>query len=122
MKAEGNCDKCDSPLIIKVGRFGKFMACSAYPDCKFTKPISLGVSCPEPDCKKGYVSARRSKKGRTFYGCSEYPNCTFTSWDKPVAEPCPECKSPYMVLKWKKNEGESLLCPKCNFKKSHEAA
>ncbi len=122
VKAEGNCDKCDSPLVIKWGRFGKFMACSAYPDCKFTKPISLGVSCPEPDCEKGYVSARRSKKGRTFYGCSEYPNCTFTSWDKPVAESCPECNNPYMVQKWKKNEGESLLCPKCNFKKSTEAA
>ena len=121
VKAEGNCDKCDSPLVIKVGRFGKFMACSAYPDCKFTKPISTGVSCPETDCK-GYISARRSKKGRTFYGCSEYPNCTFTSWDKPVAESCPECKNPYMVQKWKKNEGESLLCPKCNFKKSTEAA
>lgn len=122
VKAEGNCDKCSSPLIIKVGRFGKFMACSAYPECKFTKPISLGVSCPEPTCEKGYISARRSKKGRIFYGCSEYPNCTFTSWDKPIAEPCPECKNPYMVLKWKKNEGESFLCPKCNFKKSTEAA
>jgi len=121
VKAEGNCDKCNSPLVIKVGRFGKFMACSAYPDCKFTKPISTGVSCPEPDCK-GYISARRSKKGRTFYGCSEYPNCTFTSWDKPVAESCPECKNSYMVQKWKKNEGESLLCPKCKFKKSTEAA
>lgn len=121
VKAEGNCEKCSSPLIIKVGRFGKFMACSAYPDCKFTKPISLGVDCPEDACK-GYISARRSKKGRTFYGCSEYPNCTFTSWDKPVAEACPECKNPYMVTKWKKIEGESLLCPKCNFKKSTEAA
>jgi len=121
VKAEGNCDKCNSPLIIKVGRFGKFMACSAYPDCKFTKPISLGVSCPETDCK-GYVSARRTKKGRTFYGCSEYPNCTFTSWDKPIAESCPECNNPYMVQKWKKNEGESIVCPKCSFKKSTEAA
>ncbi len=121
VKAEGNCDKCNSPLIIKVGRFGKFIACSAYPDCKFTKPISLGVSCPETDCK-GYVSTRRSKKGRTFYGCSEYPNCTFTSWDKPIAESCPECDNPYMVQKWKKNEGESIMCPKCSFKKSTEAA
>jgi len=121
VKAEGNCDKCNSPLIIKVGRFGKFMACSAYPDCKFTKPISLGVSCPETDCK-GYISARRTKKGRTFYGCSEYPNCTFTSWDKPIAESCPECNNPYMVQKWKKNEGESIVCPKCSFKKSTEAA
>ncbi len=106
---------------MKMGRFGKFLACSAYPDCKFTKPINLGIDCPEADCK-GYISARRSKKGRTFYGCSEYPNCTFTSWDKPVDEACPECKHAFMVTKWKKNEGESIVCPSCKFKKAGEAA
>jgi DNA topoisomerase-1 len=121
-KVEGKCDKCEGPLVVKMGRFGKFLACANYPDCKFTKPISLGVSCPEEDCEKGYISARRSKKGRTFYGCSEYPNCKFVSWDKPVAEACPECKNPYMVTKWKKSEGESIVCPKCKFKKSSEAA
>jgi len=120
-KVEGDCDKCGSPLVMKMGRFGKFLACSAYPDCKFTKPVSLGINCPESDCK-GYISARRSKKGRTFYGCSEYPNCTFTSWDKPVDEPCPECKHAFMVTKWKKNEGESIVCPICKFKKAGEAA
>ena len=109
---------------MKVGRFGKFIACSDYPNCKFTKPISLGVSCPEAECEKGYVSARRSKKGRTFYGCSEYPNCKFVSWDKPVPEECPQCKNPYMVEKWKKNEGRTLVCVNedCGFKKPGEAA
>ncbi len=120
-KVEGECDKCNAPLVMKMGRFGKFLACSKYPDCKFTKPISLGVSCPEKDCK-GYVSSRRSKKGRTFYGCSEYPNCKFVSWDKPVGEACPECNNPYMVQKWKKNEGESIVCPNCKHKKAEEAA
>lgn len=120
-EAEGECDKCNAPLVFKMGRFGKFLACSNYPDCKFTKPISLGVSCPEENCK-GYVTSRRSKKGRTFYGCSAYPDCSFVSWDKPVAEACPECQNPYMVEKWKKNEGASVICPKCKFKKTEEAA
>jgi DNA topoisomerase-1 len=79
--------------------------------------LSRGVSCPTEGCK-GYVSARRSKKGRAFYGCSEYPKCTFTSWDKPVPEACPECKAPYLVEKWKKNEGKYLMCVKegCDYK------
>tara|TARA_B100000686_G_C16692115_1_gene918317 strand:+ start:40 stop:1473 length:1434 start_codon:yes stop_codon:yes gene_type:complete len=120
---EGECAKCQSPLVQKMGRFGSFIACSDYPNCKFTKPMSLGVSCPENDCK-GYVSTRRSKKGRTFYGCSEYPNCKFVSWDKPVAEPCPQCKHPYMVEKWKKSDGMTIVCvdKECGFKKPGEAA
>ena len=122
-KVEGECDKCGAPLVMKMGRFGKFLACSKYPECKFTKPISLGVSCPEEGCK-GYISARRSKKGRTFYGCSEYPKCTFVSWDKPIPEACPQCGHPYMVEKWKKNEGATIVCPnsECKFKKAGEAA
>jgi len=79
-EVEGNCDKCESPLIMKRGRFGKFIACSNYPECKFTKPIGLGISCPEEACE-GEIAARRSKKGRTFYGCTKYPDCKFTSWD-----------------------------------------
>lgn len=120
---EGECDKCGGSLVLKMGRFGKFLACSKYPDCKFTKPLSLGVDCPEENCK-GYVTSRRSKKGRTFYGCSAYPDCSFVSWDKPVPEACPEkdCDSKYMVEKWKKNEGASIICPKCKFKKTEEAA
>lgn len=122
-KVEGQCSQCGSELIVKMGRFGKFVACSNYPECKFTKPVSLGIACPEENCK-GYISVRRSKKGRTFYGCSEYPNCKFTSWDKPVPEECPQCKSPFMVEKWKKNEGTTIVCVKegCGFKKAGAAA
>lgn len=116
---DDKCDKCGSEMTIKRGRFGKFIACTKYPDCKFTKPISMGVLCPEKDCE-GYISARKTKKGRTFYGCSKYPDCKFVSWDKPVAEPCPQCGSPYMVVKWKKSEGETIVCAdkECGFKKS----
>jgi len=120
-EVEGNCDKCESPLIMKMGRFGKFIACSNYPECKFTKPVSLGISCPEEGCK-GEISPRRTKKGRTFYGCSLYPDCKFTSWAKPVAEACPECKHAFMVEKFKKEEGISIVCPECGFKKAHVAA
>ena len=120
-KVDGNCDKCQSPLMIKMGRFGKFIACSNYPECKFTKPISLGISCPEESCK-GEISPRRTKKGRTFYGCSLYPDCSFTSWAKPVGEACPECKHAFMVEKFKKEEGVSIVCPECGFKKAHVAA
>jgi len=113
---EGACDKCQSSLILKVGRFGKFIACSNYPDCKFTKPIDLGIKCPKDDCK-GKIAARRSKKGRMFYGCTAYPNCDFVSWDKPVPEPCPKCDNAYTVEKWKKDEGTSIICPEseCNY-------
>ena len=120
-EVEGDCAKCKSPLIIKRGRFGKFIACSTYPDCKFTKPIGLGIACPEEGCK-GEIAPRRTKKGRTFYGCTKYPDCKFTSWDKPKAEPCPECKHPFMVEKWKKNEDPSILCPECGFKSTNAAA
>ncbi|MBI5427098.1 MAG: type I DNA topoisomerase [Nitrospinae bacterium] len=120
--AEGSCEKCGAALVMKIGRFGKFIACSEYPKCKFTKPVSLGVSCPREGCK-GYISARRTKKGRTFYGCSEYPKCDFTSWDKPVAEECPQCKAPYLVEKWKKDEGKFLMCVKegCGYKSASAA-
>ncbi len=120
-EVEGNCDKCDSPLIMKRGRFGKFIACSNYPECKFTKAIGLGITCPEEACE-GEIAARRSKKGRTFYGCTKYPDCKFTSWDKPVAEACPECKNPFLIEKWKKNEDPSTLCPSCGYKKTDAAA
>ncbi|MBU3923255.1 topoisomerase DNA-binding C4 zinc finger domain-containing protein, partial [Patescibacteria group bacterium] len=77
----------------KVGRYGKFLACSGFPDCKNAKPLdnSLDIKCPK--CKIGNVVERRTKKGKTFYGCSNYPNCDFAVWDKPLNEFCPNCKS-----------------------------
>jgi DNA topoisomerase-1 len=85
------CEKCGQPMVYKMGRFGKFLACSGFPDCRNTKPIvkDTGVGCPK--CNKGQVVERRSKKGRLFYGCDRYPDCDYVSWDKPVAKPCPDC-------------------------------
>ena len=108
----GKCEKCESPLILRDGRYGKFYACSAYPKCKFTKPFNILMPCPKPDCK-GDISPRRSKRGRTFYGCTKYPECDFVSWDPPIAHKCPSCENPYMVAKSTKKKGDYALCPKC---------
>ncbi|MFN0152286.1 MAG: type I DNA topoisomerase [bacterium] len=116
-KATGeSCEKCGGAMVVRSGRFGRFVACSNYPDCKNTKPLSVGVSCPEPNCG-GYITEKRSKKGRTFYGCSRYPDCTFALWNKPVAEKCAECNSPYMLEKWAKAKGSYLECPSCKNQK-----
>jgi DNA topoisomerase-1 len=90
------CPTCGKPMVIKHGRFGKFIACSGYPECKTTKPITLGIACPEAGCP-GQLVERRSKRGRTFYGCSAYPNCKFVAWQRPVAEPCPKCGAPFVT-------------------------
>ncbi|MBI1820304.1 MAG: type I DNA topoisomerase [Nitrospirae bacterium] len=92
------CEKCGQPMIIKVGRFGRFMACSNYPECKTTKALSIGVKCPREGCN-GEVTQRRSKKGRVFYGCTAYPKCDFAVWDRPVPKICPQCQAPYLVEK-----------------------
>jgi len=115
------CEKCGANLAIKTGRFGKFMACTKYPDCKFTKPISIGIDCPEKECD-GYIISRISKSRRTFYGCSRYPKCKFVSWNKPVLKPCPLCSHHYVVEAWTKKDGKSLKCPEkgCDFKKKIE--
>ncbi len=83
-------------MVIKHGRYGKFIACSGYPECKTTKPITLGIACPESGCV-GEMVERRSKRGRIFYGCSAYPACKFVAWQRPVAEPCPKCGAPFLT-------------------------
>jgi DNA topoisomerase-1 len=115
------CEKCGSPMVVKRGRYGPFLACSRYPDCKTTKAITTGVKCPE--CGKGELAQRRSKRGRVFYGCTNYPNCKYATWDKPVAEKCPECGFPILVQKYSKKTGTtSLACPQkdCKFKKKQD--
>lgn len=91
-KTDEKCEKCGQPMIIKMGKFGKFLACSGYPDCKNTKPLEgdLNVKCPT--CG-GNVVQRRSKRGKIFYGCSNYPKCNFVLWSKPDGKKCPKCKS-----------------------------
>lgn len=117
--AEGKvCSKCGKPMLVKQGRFGEFLACSGYPDCKNTqsahadsKGASLGIPCPVAGCT-GEITEKQSKRGKVFYGCSRYPDCAFASWDKPVAnKSCPKCGSPFLVEKTTKREGTFLKCP-----------
>ena len=110
------CPKCGAPMTIKRGRFGKFLACTKYPECKTTKAISIGIKCPLCD---GPLVERRSKKGKVFYGCSTYPKCTFASWQKPVNEKCPECGGAYLVEVFKKDGPPGIKCPQkgCPYKK-----
>ena len=98
------CDKCGSKMLVKNGRFGKFLACSGFPKCKYTKPFldKIGVSCPEEGCS-GEIIRKKTKKGRTFYGCSNYPKCSFVSWNKPVNKKCPQCNHILVISKDKKN-------------------
>ena len=110
-KTDEKCEKCGAPMVVKNGKFGKFLACSNYPKCKNTKPISI-MKCPYPDCD-GEIIVRKTKKGKTFYGCTNYPKCKFASWNEPVNKMCSECGSPYLVKKSK-----YLHCPnsKCSYK------
>lgn len=103
------CDKCGSPMVVKTGRFGKFIACSAYPQCKTTKPLALGVKCPQPDCG-GDLVQKRTKKGRSFFACSHYPKCEYALWDRPVPKVCPTCQAPFLIEKISKQDGRSVQC------------
>src|SRR2546422_10504139 len=85
------CRQCGRPLVRKFGRFGEFIACSGYPECRYTRPLGIGVPCPR--CKVGEVVERRSRRGRGFFGCSTYPAGTFTSWDRPTDRLCPRCQT-----------------------------
>jgi DNA topoisomerase-1 len=104
------CPTCGSNLVLKHGRYGQFTACSNYPKCRYVKRQTLGIACPEKGCS-GELVARRTKRGKTFYGCSRYPECKFTAWDKPVAEPCPSCGSPILLEKFDKKSGPVRYCP-----------
>ena len=119
-----DCIKCGQPMVQKEGRFGLFLACTGYPECKHTESVNggqngkdIGVNCPQKDCS-GTILERKSKRGKIFFGCSNYPDCTFASWDKPVNKSCPDCKSVYLVEKETKRDGKSLKCPNrdCGFK------
>jgi DNA topoisomerase I len=104
------CPTCGSPMVIRRGRFGEFLACSRYPDCKTTSAISLGVACPRPGCG-GYLSEKRSRRGKIFFGCSNYAKtkCDFVSWDRPLPKPCPQCGAAFVVQKVSR-AGARLRC------------
>ena len=105
-----DCDVCGQPMVIKLGKYGKFYACSNFPDCRNTKQIvkAIGVTCPL--CQEGQVIERKSKRNRIFYGCDRYPACEFTSWDKPVGRSCPKCDH-YLVEKKVRGGGKQVVCP-----------
>lgn len=105
------CRECGAPMVIKTGRYGEFLACTQYPKCKHTRPIPLGVKCP--DCEKGELVARRTRRGRTFYGCSRYPDCEFSSWFLPKPVPCPVCGFVGAEQRSTKTRGDFLRCLKC---------
>jgi DNA topoisomerase-1 len=111
------CVNCGKPMVIKTGRFGRFISCTGYPECKTTKPIlkDTGAKCPKDG---GSIVERRSKKGRTFFGCANYPNCDFVSWDRVIAEPCPVCGS-YVTAKARRG-GNVLL--ECAANKEHDVS
>jgi DNA topoisomerase-1 len=92
------CEKCGGAMVIKTGRFGRFIACSNYPACKTTRSLGTGVKCPRPDCG-GQLLEKRTKKGRIFYSCGNYPKCDYAIWERPVPQACPQCKAPFVVEK-----------------------
>ncbi|KIL50459.1 DNA topoisomerase I [Jeotgalibacillus alimentarius] len=113
-----DCEECGNAMVIKMGRYGRFMACSNFPDCRNTKPIvkEIGVKCPT--CKEGNVIERKSKKNRIFYGCDRYPECEYLSWDKPVDRQCPKCDTTLIEKKLKK--GNQIQCPNCDYKEEQQ--
>jgi DNA topoisomerase-1 len=115
------CPKCDSNLVIKQGRFGEFTACTNYPNCKYVKQKTTGVSCPKDG---GDIVEKKSRRGKVFYGCANYPDCDFTLWNKPVAEKCPDCGAPFLVEKITKRHGRQLICNNedCSYVRSEELA
>ncbi|PEZ05409.1 DNA topoisomerase I [Bacillus sp. AFS018417] len=114
-----DCELCGNPMVFKMGKFGKFMACSNFPDCRNTKPIvkEIGVTCPK--CDEGQIIERRSnKKKRLFYGCGTYPECDFVSWDKPIGRKCPKCEG--MLVEKKLKKGVQVQCISCDYEEEQQ--
>ncbi len=114
------CEKCGSPMVIKSGRYGKFLACSRYPECKNTKPFSTGIKCPKDG---GDIAERRSKRGKPFWSCSNYPECKFATWYKPVSKKCPKCNADFLLEKRNKEGQTILFCHKkeCGYEEVEKA-
>ena len=116
------CEKCGRPMILRSGRYGRFLGCSGYPECKGIRPLPTGVKCPEEGCT-GELAEKRTKQGRRFYTCTRYPECKYTLWKKPVPEACPRCGHPFLVETPVRGKGTVVACPReeCGFRKEPEA-
>ncbi len=118
------CPKCNSNLVIKRGRYGKFIGCSNYPNCKhmepLEKPADTGVQCPE--CKQATMLKRKSRYGKIFYSCARYPDCKYACWNPPIVEPCPKCNWPILTIKTTKRRGTEKVCPQkeCGFAEPYD--
>jgi DNA topoisomerase-1 len=113
-KIEGRqCPKCGGDLLVRNGRYGKFVGCANYPECRhiepLERPVDTGVACPQ--CGQGTLMARKSRKGKPFYSCSTYPKCDYAVWNEPLAEPCPTCAWPILTTKTTKSRGTERVCP-----------
>lgn len=109
---ERSCPQCEKPLHYKLGRYGKFIGCSGYPECKYMEPIEkpadTGIGCPK--CNEGKILKRKSRRGKIFYSCNNYPTCNYALWNEPVDKPCPNCKWPILSFKETKRAGRQLIC------------
>jgi DNA topoisomerase-1 len=118
------CPECKSDLLIRHGKYGKFIGCSGYPDCRYIEPLEkpqdTGVTCPE--CKKGNMLQRKSRRGKIFYSCEHYPDCKYAVWNEPIAEKCPDCGWPMLTKKVTKRRGAEKVCPQqdCGFTEAME--
>lgn len=116
-KTDQKCDKCGALMVRKTGRFGPFLSCSRYPDCKNIKniQISTGITCPE--CNQGEIIQRRSRLGKVFYSCNKYPDCKFAVWTKPTGNKCPKCGS---LMVFAKDNNEQCSNKECKFEREIE--
>jgi DNA topoisomerase-1 len=106
-----DCEKCGRPMLIKMGKYGKFLACSGFPECRNARPLLVTIDMTCPKCHEGEVVERRTKKGKIFYGCSRYPECDFSEWNKPVDHQCPKCGNAYMCEVGRRGQ---IKCPSCD--------
>jgi DNA topoisomerase-1 len=120
------CEKCNSPMVFKFGKFGKFLGCSKYPECRNVKStrktVPVGIACPAAPlgCGEGQLLQKVSRRGKVFYGCDQYPKCKFATWDRPIESPCPQCSAPFVVEKTTKRAGTVRRCPSegCDYSES----
>ena len=124
-KVGRQCPECGADLVFKQGRYGRFIGCSSYPTCRFIEPLEkpkdTGVACPQ--CHKGTLMQRKSRRGKVFYSCSTYPTCDYAVWNEPVAETCPNCGWPVLTIKTTKRSGTQKVCPQqeCSYAEAYEA-
>lgn len=118
VEKRGKCPDCGRDMIVRSGKFGKFLACSGYPECKHTENITLDIACPREGCT-GKLVQKRTKRGKVFYGCNRYPECDYSTWNQPTAERCPNCAEHNLEIV-RRGQNASYLCPGCAYSRPLE--